>query len=35
MKIEDLEKVLTYSFSQRVEWCGKGFANGLDLFTTF
>ena len=24
-KIEELEKVLTYSFSQRVEWCGKGF----------
>lgn len=26
-KIEELEKVLTYSFSQRVEWCGKGFRN--------
>ena len=24
-KIEELEKVLTYSFSQRVEYCGKGF----------
>ena len=24
-EIEELEKVLTYSFSQRVEWCGKGF----------
>lgn len=26
-KIEELEKVLTYSFSQRVEYCGKGFRN--------
>ena len=26
-KIEELEKVLTYSFSQRVEYCGKGFCN--------
>lgn len=24
-KIEELEKILTYSFSQRVEYCGKGF----------
>lgn len=24
-KIEGLEKILTYSFSQRVEYCGKGF----------
>ena len=26
-KIEDLEKVLTYSFSQRIEYCGKGYRN--------
>ena len=26
-KIEDLEKILTYSFSQRVEYCGKGCRN--------
>ena len=26
-KIEELEKVLTYSFFQRVEWCGKDFRN--------
>ena len=26
-KIKDLEKVLTYSFSQRIEYCGKGYRN--------
>ena len=26
-KIEELEKVLTYSFSQRIEYCGKGYRN--------
>ena len=26
-KIEELEKVLTYSFSQRVEYCGKDYRN--------
>ena len=26
-KIEDLKKVLTYSFSQRIEYCGKGYHN--------
>ena len=26
-KIEDLEKVLTYSLPQRIEYCGKGYRN--------